>query len=139
MIQQIPFDTIEKPFEYKDIKIKNGYQLHLTEDFDFNEIEVGSCPFYLTMLGHNFMIEPVMIYTFLVGDNNEIFIESEAISSSEWITETNQPELTGFIWPNIDSYFMHGFQPNIIFVLAELTNNKLIDPIMNIRTRTSFE
>jgi hypothetical protein len=139
MIQQIPFDIIEKPFEYKDIKIKNGYQLHLTKDFDFNEIEVGSCPFYLITLGHNFVLEPVMIYTFFVGENNEIFLESEAISSSEWITQTNQPDLTGFIWPNIDSYLMHGFQPSILFVLEELTNNRLIDPIMNIRTRTYFE
>ncbi len=134
---QIPFDIIDKPIEYKDIIIKNGYQLYLSGDFDLNEIEIGTAPFYLTTLGHNFVTEPVMIYTFLVGDNNEIFLESGAASSSEWIIETNQPDLTGFIWPNIDSYLMHGFQSSILFVLEELTNNKLINPIMKIRTRIS--
>ena len=45
MIRKIPFDVIDKPIEYKDITIKNGYQLYLNEGDHFNDIEIGSSPF----------------------------------------------------------------------------------------------
>lgn len=138
MIRQIPFDVIDKPIEYKDIKIKKGYQLHLIEDLHFNDIEIGSSPFFVTTLGHNFIIDPVMIYTFFVSENKNIFLESEAVSSSKWIIETSQPDFTGFIWPNLDSYLMQGFQNNTLLVMEERTNSKLINPIMNIRTSISY-
>jgi hypothetical protein len=137
MIRKIPFDVIDKPIEYKDITIKNGYQLYLNEGDHFNDIEIGSSPFYITTQGYNFMIEPVMIYTFFVTDHKVFLLESEAISSSQWILETNQPDLTGFIWPNVDSYLMQGFQSSILFVLETLTDNKSIDPIMNIKLNVS--
>jgi hypothetical protein len=134
MIQQIPFNTIVKPIEFQDIQITNGYQLNLSEIFPLNDLEVGADPFFITTKEHNFITDPMMIYTFFIGKNKEIFLESEAISSSQWIMETNQPNSTGFSWPNIDSYFMHGFQPDILFVLEVMTSNKKIDPIMNIIT-----
>lgn len=136
MIRQIPFEIIEEPIIIKDVHITKGYQLRLSEKVEYNDIEIGNSPFFVTTRDHNFISDPVMIYTFVVDKSNALSLESEAISSSLWISETNQPFHTGFIWPNIDSYMMLGFQPDLLLVMKTFTHSHLIDPIMNIRCKS---
>lgn len=131
-----PFDIIEEPIRYKGGHISNGYQFSLSGKTELNNIAIGSSPLFVTTKDHNFINDPVLIYTFCINSNNELSLESEAISSSLWIQETNQPSTTGFMWPNIDGYMMLGFQAEFILVMETLTNSKIVDPVMNIRLMT---
>ncbi len=138
MYKEIPFEKISSPIKIHDQYINDGFLLDLYKVIDLSNVEIGTAPFYVTANKHNFINDPVMIYTYLIGKHDELILESEPVSSSIWILKSNQNENSGFIWPSIDSVPMLGFHPNFRLIMKMLTQTKMIKPTLRVKLKRKY-